>query len=221
MKTKDFHEQASVLAALPYTTILKRDSEGDIVASVKELDGCIAHGQDELEALAALESMKLLWIESCLQDGEAVPRPEPEDDELPSGKWVQRVPRSLHKRLSDTAKTEGVSLNTLVTSYLSAAVSVKALEPRKRMLGATLSSIKGYSSHASIEPRDVCIVSSIESLKPEESLGYFAPLTKGTETYIQYLSAQLGSLSSENQEIRTRAPKKAEENRSSQFAYQA
>ena len=45
-----------------------------------------------------------------------------EDDDLPSGKWVQRVPRSLHKRLVEVAKKEGVSLNSLVQTYLGMAV---------------------------------------------------------------------------------------------------
>jgi predicted RNase H-like HicB family nuclease len=220
MKTKDFHEQASALAALPYTILLKRDSDGDIVASVKELDGCVAHGQDEMEALAAIESMKMLWIESSLRDGDPVPRPDPEEDDLPSGKWVQRVPRSLHKRLSDTAKAEGVSLNTLVTSYLSAAVSVKTIESYKGAVTGLLSSMRGYSPHPVMGPSDLCVISNIKRAKLKKSFGDLESPTKDTEAFIQYLSAQMGSLSSKNQEIRKRAPKEeAEANR--QFAYQA
>jgi hypothetical protein len=52
-----------------------------------------------------------------LDTGQAIPEPHVEDD-LPNRKWLQRVPRSLHKRLSDLAGREKVSLNQLVTSML-------------------------------------------------------------------------------------------------------
>ena len=35
-----------------------------------------------------------------------------------SGKWVQRVPKSLHANLAAKAEKEGVSLNTLVVSLI-------------------------------------------------------------------------------------------------------
>ncbi len=45
--------------------------------------------------------------------------PDPGEIENQSGKWVQRVPRSLHARLTKQAKREHVSLNILVVSILS------------------------------------------------------------------------------------------------------
>lgn len=42
------------------------------------------------------------------------------ESELPSGKLVIRIPRTLHKRLSDGAKSEGVSLNILIVCMLTA-----------------------------------------------------------------------------------------------------
>lgn len=46
-----------------------------------------------------------------------LPVPRPSEGGL-SGKWVQRVPKSLHARLTRRAKAEGVSLNTLVLSMI-------------------------------------------------------------------------------------------------------
>jgi antitoxin HicB len=103
---------------LPYTTILKRDEDGIFIASVKELKGCMAHGSTEVEALEALSSMKALWLESAIADGDSIPLPE-NDQDLPSGKWLQRVPRSVHAALVILAESEGVSLNQLVVSVLS------------------------------------------------------------------------------------------------------
>lgn len=106
---------------LPYTVILRQDEQGDFVARIDELPGCAAHGATEQEALENLKEVKELWISDCIESGQPVPEPAIEEL-LPSGKWVQRVPRSLHKKLSATAKREGVSLNQLVTSILSEAV---------------------------------------------------------------------------------------------------
>ncbi len=67
----------------------------------------IQNGFDALEeTIAALESMSL-------------PVPEPGSGGHYSGKFVQRIPKSLHARLALRAKREGVSMNSLVTSLLS------------------------------------------------------------------------------------------------------
>jgi len=110
--------------SLPYTVFLKRDEEGDYVARVQEIPGCSAHGKTEAEALANLKETEELWFTDCIERGDPVPEPAPEES-MPSGKWVQRVPRSLHKKLSALAEQEGVSLNQLVTSMLSEAAGRK------------------------------------------------------------------------------------------------
>ena len=81
---------------LPYTVILRRDEDGDVIARIKELEGCVADGQDEMEALGNLEAVKDLWISTAVKAGQTIPLPE-SDDELPSGKFLARVPRSLCK----------------------------------------------------------------------------------------------------------------------------
>jgi predicted RNase H-like HicB family nuclease len=111
--------------ALAYTKTLQRDEDGDMVARIAELRGCAAHGADEKEALRNLTEAQRLWLEDCLEAGDAVPGPE-QHSALPSGKWVQRVPRSLHGQLAMMAKAEGVSLNQLVTSMLSQQIATKA-----------------------------------------------------------------------------------------------
>jgi antitoxin HicB len=125
MKTKNLKERIDEFAALHHTIVMRQDEEGDFVASVAELDGCVAHGRDAAEALAELASMKRLWIESCLTDGKQVPLPAEDDDALPSGKWLQRVPRTLHKKIAYLAQREGVSLNQYVVSVLAEAVGAQ------------------------------------------------------------------------------------------------
>jgi antitoxin HicB len=124
---KDFAHYLS----LPYTTVLRRDDAGDVIARIEELPGCIAHGQNEVAALANLESMKQMWIEDCLESGDHIPEPE-KHEALPSGKWVQRVPRSLHAQLVKMAKADEVSLNQFVTSMLSQQIGAKAAGRKKQ-----------------------------------------------------------------------------------------
>jgi antitoxin HicB len=111
---------------LGYTVVMRRDEEGDVVAEIQELPGCIAHGENPQEAWNNVRDVQKAWIEERIESGGLIPEPEPEGD-LPSGKFVQRVPRTLHKRLAELAKKEGVSLNQLVTSMLSEALGTKSI----------------------------------------------------------------------------------------------
>jgi antitoxin HicB len=111
--------------SLPYTVIMRKDEDGDFVARIQELPGCIAHGEDEASAIEQLYSMQKLWLEDALRAGDAIPEPE-DEAALPSGKWVQRVPRKLHRDLVRMAERESVSLNQLVTSMLTEAHTVRS-----------------------------------------------------------------------------------------------
>ena len=114
----------SYYLGLPYTVVIRRDDEGDFVARIDELPGCSAHGGSKEEAIENLDEAQRLWVEEALENKEAIPEPEA-DAELPSGKWVQRVPRTLHRKLSRLASRERVSLNQLVTSILAEAVGIR------------------------------------------------------------------------------------------------
>ena len=50
--------------------------------------------------------------------GRPIPPPSVEPAEGCSGKWPLRAPKSLHRRLAERAKHEGVSLNTLAVTLL-------------------------------------------------------------------------------------------------------
>jgi antitoxin HicB len=125
MKTNSLTANVAAYMNLPFTIVLKKDDEGDYVSRIEELPGCVAHGNNESEAMRRLRRMQQLWIQDCLEAGDKVPLPKAEQ-ELPSGKWVQRVPRGVHKRLSEKAKSEGVSLNQLVTSILAEALGTSS-----------------------------------------------------------------------------------------------
>ena len=57
------------------------------------------------------------WIESKLENGFTIPMPQDENNY--SGKFLLRLPKSLHKELALNAEHEGVSLNQYVLYRLS------------------------------------------------------------------------------------------------------
>jgi antitoxin HicB len=112
--------------ALPYTMIVRWSADDELfVARVKEIEGCTGHGDTEADALVMLRDNLREWIAFCLESDDPIPIPTDPHD-LPSGKWVQRVPRSIHAQLVSLAATDGVSLNQLVVSILSREVGCRS-----------------------------------------------------------------------------------------------
>jgi antitoxin HicB len=105
---------------LPYTIELQRDPEDAWFVQVKELRGCMSQGDTAEEALAMIQEAMPLWLEVALEDDLPIPEPRPNDDY--SGKFVVRVPRSLHRQLVEAAADDGVSLNQYINVVLARAV---------------------------------------------------------------------------------------------------
>ncbi len=105
---------------MPYNVIIKpiHDESGDYYyATVLELDGCQSTGETFEEAYRNLLEAMEGWIETKLENGYNVP--EPVSPEQYSGKFVVRLPKSLHYKLSLEAEREGVSLNQYALYKLS------------------------------------------------------------------------------------------------------
>lgn len=97
-----------------------REEEGSgWLAEIPLLPGCMSDGETAEEAIANLEDAKRCWIETCIALGREVPEPVPEEF---SGQLRIRMPKSLHKALSERAKEENVSLNQFIVCQLARAV---------------------------------------------------------------------------------------------------
>lgn len=105
--------------SLNYRTSVCRDEEGDYIVEVDDLPGCTADGSTPGEAFENLRHAMRSWIESRLAAGLVVP--EPRQTEAYSGKFLVRIPKFLHRRLTEQARLERVSLNQYVVSLLSQA----------------------------------------------------------------------------------------------------
>ena len=90
------------------------------VAEHPDLPGCITHGNSKEEALLNLEDAKKGYIYNRIADGRTVPPPDSTKGiEKFSGKFVVRLPRELHCRITKMAEFNNVSLNQQVLYMLS------------------------------------------------------------------------------------------------------
>ena len=105
---------------LPYTYIVQpiTDESGNYFYSrVLELDGCQSTGETFEEAYKNIKQAMIGWIETKLENGFEVPMPLKYDNF--SGKFMIRIPKSLHYKLTLEAKKEGLSLNQYALYKLS------------------------------------------------------------------------------------------------------
>ena len=105
---------------LPYNYIIQpiNDESGHYYyAKILELDGCQSTGETFEEAYQNVKEAMKGWINTKLEGGLEVPLPIGYDDF--SGKFLIRIPKSLHYKLTIEAKKEGVSLNQYTLYKLS------------------------------------------------------------------------------------------------------
>lgn len=100
--------------------------EGGYVLDYPDLPGCMTQVESFDEVAHAAEEIRHLWIETQFEDGDPIPLPTyPEEY---SGKFNLRLPRSLHRRLAESAEREGVSLNQYVVTLLDKGDALAQLE---------------------------------------------------------------------------------------------
>lgn len=107
MKTPDYPFKIRQLTA---------DEGNGFLIEFPDLPGCMSDGDSVEEAIENGQDALACWLSAAKASGRNIPAPG--QFESQSGKWVQRVPKSIHYRLIQQAKQEGVSLNTLVVSMI-------------------------------------------------------------------------------------------------------
>ncbi len=108
---------------------LSNDEGGGFSISFPDLPGCLSDGATPEEAIENGRDALAAWLAVARELGDEPVKPF----SAASGKFLQRVPRSLHAQLIQRAKAEGVSLNTLVVSLVAEGIGRRqAARPRKR-----------------------------------------------------------------------------------------
>ena len=93
---------------------LAEEEGGGWLITFPDLPGCMSDGETPEEAMANGRDALAAWIRAMKEAGREIPKP----GDSPSGKFIARVPRSIHARLAARARQEGVSMNALVSSFL-------------------------------------------------------------------------------------------------------
>lgn len=100
-----------------YKIIIQKDPNGGFFGKVEELEGCLTQGETYEDVSKNIREAMELWFEASLEEEMAIP--EPEQDIQYSGKFMLRLPKSLHRKLAENAKKENVSLNQYAIHLLS------------------------------------------------------------------------------------------------------
>jgi antitoxin HicB len=105
---------------------LSKDEGGGYLVEYPEIPGCMSDGETVEEAIAngreALRDCLAVFKES----GRKAPKPGVE-----AALWRQRLPRTLYLKLTEQAKREGVSINSLVTAMIAEAIGSRRPGARK------------------------------------------------------------------------------------------
>lgn len=78
----------------------------ECISDGETIEEAIANGRDALKATVAALKAKKLTV------------PAPNSGGVASGKFVARVPKTVHAQLATRARAEGVSLNALVLTFI-------------------------------------------------------------------------------------------------------
>ena len=94
---------------------LAEDEGGGYLITFPDLPGCMGDGETPEAAIEDGYAAAAAWLKVAAECGDAIPEPGAGGE---SGRFVARIPKSLHMRLIARARQEGVSMNTMLVSML-------------------------------------------------------------------------------------------------------
>ena len=95
---------------------LSVEEGGGFLISYPDFSDCLSDGETIEEALT--NGADALKSTIAALKAKELPVPLPNSGGVASGKFIARVPKTVHARLATRAKAEGVSLNTLVVTFI-------------------------------------------------------------------------------------------------------
>jgi predicted RNase H-like HicB family nuclease len=141
MVTKIERKPLEYYLSLKYPVGIEEAPEGGFFIQIKDLPGCYSQGDTIEEALENIEEARTLWMESMYEDGNEIPLPGSAEKQY-SGKFNVRLPKSLHRKLSEMAEKEGVSLNHYLVSTISRMVGQEEAKESKT-----------HRNHTTLQPK--------------------------------------------------------------------
>jgi antitoxin HicB len=106
MSLEDYH-------SLQYSVIITADENGGYVATIPDLEGCIAEGDTFEEAAKEIEEVRKIWLEEAFLADCQIPLPRKF-----SGTISLRMPPTLHQEVFLEAQHRGISLNSYLVNLI-------------------------------------------------------------------------------------------------------
>lgn len=129
---KNFTEKLQHYMSLNYPSQITKIDEADgggFLIEVPMLKGCMSDGETVEEAYNNLEEAKKEWFTYMLENNLAIPKPA---DASYSGRFMVRIPKTLHKIITEQSKREGLSLNQYVSNVLAYAAGQRTVLSTKK-----------------------------------------------------------------------------------------
>lgn len=111
-----------------YPFDVSADPDGGYVIVFPDLPGCMTQVEHSEEIGPMADEIRRLWIETEAGRGNEIPPPSVPEEY--SGRFLLRIPRSLHRALAESAKREGVSLNQYAAMRLARGDAQAGIERR-------------------------------------------------------------------------------------------
>ena len=107
---------------------LSAEDGGGFLITFPDLPGCMSDGETIEAAIENGRDAFISWVSARVDMKKTIPKPVAREENADnfSGRFVQRVPKSLHARLAREAKKDGVSLNTFILSIISEGLGHRA-----------------------------------------------------------------------------------------------
>lgn len=109
---------------------LSKDEGGGFLISFPDFAECISDGESLEEAME--NGLDALKATIAALKAKKLPVPAPNSGGVASGKFVARVPKTVHAQLATRARAEGVSLNALVLTFIAQGLGTAERKPRTR-----------------------------------------------------------------------------------------
>ena len=125
-RDNEIQTRVDELVAQDWTIEAHRNEDGTYFAEIAELPGCMTEVDDwdeiEEQITDALEG----WLYVAVEHGDDIP--EPRSASSHSGRFLVRTSASLHRRISERARQEGVSMNQWVVESLAEIAGEKVIK---------------------------------------------------------------------------------------------
>jgi antitoxin HicB len=110
--------------AYPFTVRPDLD-DGGFIVEFPDLRYCVGTGDTIEEAINDSMIAKSEWIKAAFENRISMPEPTSSADY--NGRISLRIPRSLHRKIVETAKQEGVSANQFLSHLISVGMGKKSI----------------------------------------------------------------------------------------------